>query len=347
MGLLNGKIDPSVLLNSLGLLGSKYEDQAARYHQGLLGSIQSREERARQAKADQQAAELHRAKMEELRRQREGRSRYLELLGQKAGPHEYDMFPGEQPIPGLKNEAKGYLGGLISDKEFAASAAQNPEYAAAAFGLLKETLPDSDGVAAGDWLKMGYKSRKEMEDAQLKVRGEFDKRMKEQGLTKTKDSFNRASNLVYERGGLKRLTGPDDVAMIKAYANMLLPGEAVMSDDVNILEDASGIPEAAKAFLARLSGDGTLSDTARRELYAAMTSVHNGAIQTEGKLRGKWLGQIGDVGLNAQDVFTDFAVPYGHMQDAQWLQPPGQGRPGVGTNGEKLIDAPIDPDVGY
>lgn len=85
--------------------------------------------------------------------------------------------------------------------------------------------------------------------------------------------YAQVTDLVRKKGGFENMTGADDTVNMKAFASMILPGEAVMSDDINIIAQQDGLPGWFKSYAAQLKGNGQLDPTQRADMYRTMTTL--------------------------------------------------------------------------
>lgn len=113
--------------------------------------------------------------------------------------------------------------------------------------------------------------------------------------------FGQATELVSKRGGFANMNGADDTVLMKAFASMILPGEAVMSDDIRIIADQGGLPDWFKGFAAQLTGGGTLSPDQRSMIYNTMQPLGQIAFDENSQIRGQYQTDIdfGQFPINA------------------------------------------------
>lgn len=85
--------------------------------------------------------------------------------------------------------------------------------------------------------------------------------------------YAQATDMVRKKNGFDKLSGADDTVLMKGFASMILPGEAVMSDDINIIAQQDGVPGWFKSYAAQLKGSGQLSAEQRADIYQTMTTL--------------------------------------------------------------------------
>jgi len=127
---------------------------------------------------------------------------------------------------------------------------------------------------------------------------------------KVRNTFSRATDVINERGNLNNLTGADDTLMMKSLANMILPSESVMGDDLQTIQNQSGLPAYFTNFAAKLSGGGTLAPQERATIYQTMKSLHNTAVRDYEKEKVRFWPDIQSGGWGQDEFFQEHAVPY-------------------------------------
>lgn len=115
-----------------------------------------------------------------------------------------------------------------------------------------------------------------------------------------------------QKGGFDNLTGADDTLLVKAYASMLLPGEAVMSDDVRVIAEQSGLPATLRSMAMKVAGKGSLSVDERQRIYESMTTLADMANNENQEIRNLYGNDIRDSGFKEGSIFRPslYAKPY-------------------------------------
>ncbi len=225
MSLMNDKHRLSMILGGLGLLGSKTRNQADKYlqfaAQGLLGGADARKKQAQ-------------------------REKVAALIGSAPGVHEYDMYPGEQRIPGLIDKGSGYLADGDTNK-LAAGLLSIPGYEQAAL----QTIMEKDvGGLNKDMLKYQEGIRKEVTP------------IAEQ-LNTMKGQFE---SLVESAQAGEESRGAADQAMIFSFAKMLDPRSVVRTEEGQAIARTDGYFGQLQGFLNQIKGKGQLTEGARKGL---------------------------------------------------------------------------------
>lgn len=89
--------------------------------------------------------------------------------------------------------------------------------------------------------------------------------------------FNAINKIIRDRGGLSKMTGADDIAMLKIGMRLFVD-ENVMADDVVIAKQSQGLWQNMTKDLKNLTENKgtTFTATGRRKLYDALASVAEG-----------------------------------------------------------------------
>ena len=268
-----------------------------------------------------------RAGLTDLYQQQQGRQRAAELVGARQQPYqmgEAELFPGETqaeaiqsglPVgtpteqqisapQGLMTKGAGLLGGEVTPAEFYGGLMTTPGYqATGAQGL--QNIAAQQGLMARQLAKQKpmIGQFKDMPDY-LKARRELRKEWQPQ-LAPSRESirkFNQATDIITKRKGFVDMTGADDTVLIKAFASMILPGEAVMEGDIATIVNQSGLPGTLQSYLQAFKGEGQLGLTQRQEIYDAMTGLAERANRENIDIRAQMepdisMGQIDPRGL--------------------------------------------------
>lgn len=100
--------------------------------------------------------------------------------------------------------------------------------------------------------------------------------------------YAQVTDMVSTKKGFDNLSGADDTVLMKGFASMILPGEAVMSDDINIIAQQDGIPGWFKAYAAQIKGSGQLAPNQRAQIYQTMTTLAERASMENQQLRSQF-----------------------------------------------------------
>ena len=284
MGLLDfsGKGDLSMLLNGLGLLGSKYEDQASRYQKGLMGAIQNKDARARQAQQDAMQKQLFDMKIDKANQQKASQQQFADLVGQKGGQHEYDMFPGEQPIPGLQDAPQGFLGGEYDADELMARSLQIPGMQQPAMEWMAKRADAKASSDAG------------ATDLQFKLRKEYNDQSKE-FINQTK-AYNRI---------IKSAEDPSaagDLALIFNYMKVLDPGSTVREGEFANAQNAGGIDSKLRSMYNSIIDGTRLDHPQRADFVKRAGMLYQGALDGQSMVDNRYKSLAEVSGVDPQNV---------------------------------------------
>jgi len=265
--------------------------------------------------------------------QQAAREKVSGLMGQAQAPYqmgEEELFPGEiqaeaisSGLPagttypeqvaatqGLMTKGAGYLGSIQDPTQLA----QAKLYG----GLM--SVPGYEQIGAqglsGIQAQQGLMARqaatkqpmvgqfKDMNEY-LKARRELRKEWTPQ-LAPSRESirkYNQATDIVTKRKGFAKMTGADDTVMIKAFASMILPGEAVMEGDIATIVNQSGLPGTLQSYLQAFKGEGQLGLVQRQEIYDAMTGLAQRAYGENIDIRAQMQPDIEIGGIEQKGLF--------------------------------------------
>ena len=82
--------------------------------------------------------------------------------------------------------------------------------------------------------------------------------------------FNTAQNMIIDAGGFANMSGADDEALIKSYAKMVLPKEAVMTDDAGRIVMSDNFDSFIRGLKEKFNVKGQLSWEERKSIYESM-----------------------------------------------------------------------------
>ncbi len=137
-------------------------------------------------------------------------------------------------------------------------------------------------------------------------------------------------NMVNEKG-FNGLTTTDDTALIKAYAKLLLPNEAVMTDDVEQIAASDKVDSVFRGFASRINAKMALSPAERAQLVDAIDRLGGDKLQEYGQLRRDYEQRALRSMVNPADVLNTAITAEGRTyQDAmQNLLSTGKSEPSV------------------
>ncbi len=149
-------------------------------------------------------------------------------------------------------------------------------------------------------------------------------------------------NMVNEKG-FNGLSTTDDTALIKAYAKLLLPNEAVMTDDVEQIAASDKVDSVFRGFASRINAKMALSPAERAQLVDAIDRLGRDKLEEYGQLRRDYEEMALRNAVNPADVLrTAITVDARNYQDAMQnlLDTPGKSNPGEVTDPEviKILD---------
>jgi len=113
--------------------------------------------------------------------------------------------------------------------------------------------------------------------------------------------LNQSQQLI----SLKGTTGMnivDDEQFIKSYAKMLLPGEAVMTDDIQRIGRSESIDSLVRGLANKVGVGYQLTPTERANLYEAMVRIGSESAQQYTQLREDFAGRAVRSGFHSDDV---------------------------------------------
>lgn len=130
--------------------------------------------------------------------------------------------------------------------------------------------------------------------------------------------------------GFHGLSTTDDTALIKAYAKLLLPNEAVMTDDVEQIASSDKIESVFRGFASRINAKMALSPAERAQLVDAIDRLGQDKLQEYGQLRRDYEQRALRSMVNPADVLNT-ALTVGARNYEESMQKMLGGGPGAGT----------------
>jgi hypothetical protein len=185
-----------------------------------------------------------------------------------------------------------------------------------------------------DQLRVGpYAGEKEYQSTVNPIAAAYEKAIapKREVLTR----LNNTADIIRQRGGFDKMTGADDMVMMRNFIKMTVPNEAVMSDDQRAAQmAANGYPGMASAFLNMVKGEGSLDTEGRATLYQTMQSLGQSAMPDYQSIRQQYGGRAQRGSIDPRDFMQPamgmpggFAQPSapmeGEVERTQTMAPPG------------------------
>lgn len=303
--------DPARLnmaLMGLGLLTAKKQSEAQPYIRGMSSGLLDMAQHKRGAAKRQREEEAHELAMQAAKAKLGAPGQVRDLIGQPASAFEADLFPGEAPIPGLRNEAKGLLGGKLSPQDFATSLLGIPGYETAGASLLGKQVDAKQGYKGPDgtvwkdydqYLKARTSARKQIEPYANQVRE----------LRSNFETLVSSAQAPETEG-----RGAADTAMIFSFAKMLDPRSVVRGEEGETIQRSDGVFGQLQGFLQDIQGKGKLTASAReglvkqayRELVGKGVPIH----QQMSFIHGSASPLFGDLASPEILGFKDWAESY-------------------------------------
>lgn len=307
------KANPSslnLILNGLGLLGSKYKSGADRYMNristGLLDQSKSRSQAKRDAEAKRvnDAQIENRARLTAIRQAEEDRAMQAReqfglLLGQKGGEYQMssdEMFPGEAPIQGLQQTGSGFLGGQMGAGEFAASIAGIPGYEGAGVGMMSRIGSDNAALTQS-MIDAGVKADGDMFDNEDKLRKAYDKA--------SSAFYDQAAAYSRVVSSAKDPSGAGDLALIFNYMKVLDPGSTVREGEFATAQNSGGIEGKIRSLYNSVVDGKRLGHTQRADFVDRAGRLYSGAQQLHQTLDGRYQKLADNYGVNADNILYD------------------------------------------
>lgn len=136
-----------------------------------------------------------------------------------------------------------------------------------------------------------------------------------EALVKPLRAAGRHLNLAQDLIRLKGTTGMnvvDDEQFIKAYAKLLLPGEAVMTDDINRIGRSESITSVIRGLANKVGAGYQLSPEERANIYEAIVRLGGESAEQYTQLRGDFENRAIRSGLHVNDVLrTTYEIDTG------------------------------------
>lgn len=308
MGLLDKLSDPYMLMQimgGVGLLGSKRQSQADKYRDYMTQGL------------------LGYAKDQKEKDKEEKRKAAVQAYFNSGDAK--SLFE----VPGLESTAATLM----------TQSAKNRPTSTRKDGVLIYT-DTGEPVPGQDNMESPFKTEKDAMDMQMKIQKSFNDQTKPD--QKRVGSFDSATQVIRSRGGFENLTGADDTLLMKAFANMLLPNEAVMSDDLNIIAQQSGIPGEIKNLIKRVGGGGQLESSERARIYKTMEDMFYTSMRKMESEKAGLFPMVQQGRFNYNSVFPNTGYPIAaDIPQGLLKRPPSQTGNAVEPNPE-VADSILD-----
>ena len=115
--------------------------------------------------------------------------------------------------------------------------------------------------------------------------------------------YNTVQDLVAEKG-FAGMSLADDELFIKSYAKMLLPNEAVMTDDIQRIAMTDKVDSVMRGLAAKVGYGTPLIDTEREQLWASMYRTAASAAPRYEQLRTDYTQRAIDMYINPSHVLN-------------------------------------------
>ena len=115
--------------------------------------------------------------------------------------------------------------------------------------------------------------------------------------------YNTVQDLVGEKG-FAGMSIADDELFIKSYAKMLLPNEAVMTDDIQRIATSDKVDSVVRGLAAKVGYGTKLTDAERQQLWSSMYRTASSAAPRYQQLRGDYTDRAIRMYINPADVLN-------------------------------------------
>jgi len=210
------------------------------------------------------------------------------LVGEAPQPfNDFARFDDNEQIPGLlANEGSGLLqdpASVENQLKFGVGLTGLNQYQTRGLNVIEDAIATANSRRAAQ-VKSGKlspdgrtlsKFDKDYRDTTFKLNAAFRKTIEAPAAGIRK--FNAINKIIRDRGGLSKMTGADDIAMLKIGMRLFVD-ENVMADDVVIAKQSQGLWQNMTKDLKNLTENKgtTFTATGRRKLYDALASVAEG-----------------------------------------------------------------------
>ncbi len=146
-----------------------------------------------------------------------------------------------------------------------------------------------------------FENRRDHLDASRNLRNNVDQYIKPSKIRLAK--YNSVTKLANNREGFENFKGADDTVLFKAFASMILPGEAVMEGDIQAIVNQAGLPGRVQSYIQVFKGEGTLDPKERKFIYRTMTDLASSAAEENQSVRNQFENDVDVGGFDPQSIF--------------------------------------------
>jgi hypothetical protein len=115
--------------------------------------------------------------------------------------------------------------------------------------------------------------------------------------------YNTVQDLVGQKG-FQGMSIADDELFIKSYAKMLLPNEAVMTDDIQRIATSDKVDSVVRGLAAKVGYGTKLTDEEREQLWSSMYRTASSAAPRYEQLRSDYTERATRMYLNPADILN-------------------------------------------
>ncbi|MGI9309105.1 MAG: hypothetical protein ACR2P6_07575 [Gammaproteobacteria bacterium] len=116
------------------------------------------------------------------------------------------------------------------------------------------------------------------------------------------EQYNDVNNLIADAGGFAGMNHATDIALMKGYAKIMLPGEAVMTDDMAMIAQSDKFSSVIRGLANKINYGQPLDETERKQLHDAMNSLMTGKLEQYGQAREDFTSRALRAMINPADV---------------------------------------------
>lgn len=207
---------------------------------------------------------------------------------------------GLMQIPGYQGAANTFLGNAVSNQLGRAGEAarldETRRYNDARLEMQRQEAARKQANMIGPYQDMAqYASTSGglRDDA----RAELEPFRQQMGL------YNTVQDLVGEKG-FSGMSIADDELFIKSYAKMLLPNEAVMTDDIQRIATSDKVDSVVRGLAAKVGYGTKLTDAEREQLWSSMYRTASSAAPRYEQLRTDYTERAMRMYINPSDILN-------------------------------------------
>jgi len=131
------------------------------------------------------------------------------------------------------------------------------------------------------------------------------------------DRYNSSTKMIDQAGGYDKLTGAQDVKLVRDYLKSILPNEAVMSDDQRAVAAARGLGGTIDQWSGILSGKSQLGEEGAMQIHQVMRGMADESGQAWSEANQKWGSRAAERNLSIGQIVTDVPVIKGYQEKTQ------------------------------